>query len=268
MALASAPNLPAVQALERGDAFYARRAEGSHDGIARTEMVDRAIAEYREAIALDPTAYEPRLALLRSFFFRGGFCGLSGREQIAIFDEAMKLSEQTVKALDVDMARRKGRVRSDAADQPIPAAMIYTWAAVSWGEWAVSHHVSAAFQRAPGRIRDLATAAIQIDPSAEQGGALVVLGRLHNECPRIPLLTTWVSRPEGTRFLRLARTTAPKNPANAYFLAEALLGLSPPATEEARSLLEWSVHAVPRPEYLVEDAHYSIEARALLAQLH
>ena len=33
---------------------------------------------------------------------------------------------------------------------------------------------------------------------------LALIGRLHDRAPRIPLLTGWVSRPEGVRLLRLA----------------------------------------------------------------
>jgi tetratricopeptide (TPR) repeat protein len=257
------PKSPLADALAQGDAYYTRRAEGRVAGVARPELVDRAISEYRRALNLDPSSYEARLGLLRAYFFRGGFCNLEERDQIALFDPAKKLAEETVKKLDVDLARRQGRAARDIA----PSAEIYMWAAVSWGEWAVSHKVSAAFQGAPARIRDLASAVIQIDPVTEQGGGLAVLGRLHNECPRVPFLTGWVSRSEGLRLLRQARAAAPLNPANAFFLAEALIEQNPGDTTEARRLLEWSAHIVPRPEYLVEDAHYAAQARELLSRV-
>jgi tetratricopeptide (TPR) repeat protein len=258
----------ASEAVAQGNAFYARRAEGHVDGVARTELVDRAISEYRRAMSLDPSSYEARLGLLRAYWFRGGFCGMDDKDQIALFEEAKKLAEQTVKRLDLDVVRKKGKVRLDRAQQIDLSAETYLWAAVSWGQWAVSHRVSAAFQGAPARIRDLATAVIQIDPTTEQGGALAVLGRLHVECPKILFITGWVSRSEGFRLLRLARTTAPENPANAFFLAEALLDQNKRDLGEARQLLEWVARLSPRPEYLVEDAHYAAEARALLAGLH
>lgn len=268
LALAGGGDSNAGDALSRGGAFFARRAEGSHAGVASTVNVDRAIAEYRRALDLDPGSFEAPLGLLRAYFFKGGFCGLDEKEQIALFEEAKRLAEQTVKRLDVELARRKGRVEVAAARALAPSAEIYLWAAVSWGEWAVSHRVSAVFQGAPARIRDLATAVVQIDPSTEQAGALAVLGRLHSECPRMVLLTSWVSRSEGLRLLRQARAAAPENPANAYFLAEALLRRDRADTSEARQLLEWSAHRQPRPQYLVEDEHYATLARELLDGLH
>ena len=261
------PGSPLADALAQGDSYYARRAEGAAEGVARPEFVDRAISEYRRALDLDPASYEARLGLLRAYFFRGGFCNMEEKDQIALFDQAKKLAEETVKRLDVDLARRKGRVSLQAARDLVPSAEIYMWAAISWGEWAVSHKVSAAFQGAPARIRDLASAVIQIDPLTEQGGGLAVLGRLHNECPRVLFLTGWVSRSEGLRLLRQARAAAPQNPANAFFLAEALVEQNPGDTTEARRLLEWSAHIVPRPDYLVEDAHYAAQARELLSRV-
>ncbi|MBX7185707.1 MAG: hypothetical protein K1Y01_11240 [Vicinamibacteria bacterium] len=267
LAFSVAPASPVGDALARADGFYARRAEASAFGVARTENVDQAIAEYRRALALDPSSYEARLGLLRAFWFRGGFCGMAAKDKIELFEEAKKLAEETVKRLDVDVVRKKSKVRLDRARQIDPSAEIYLWAAVSWGQWAVSHSVSAAFQAAPSRIRDLAKAAVQIDPATEQAGGLAVLGRLHSECPRVVFLTMWVSRQEGLSLLRQARALAPENPANAFFLAQVLLDQKPRQTAEARQLLEWCVSLVPRPDYLVEDAHYVVEARELLAQI-
>jgi len=258
---------PAREAVAMGDAFFARRAEGAAFGLARPEMVDRAIIEYGRALNLDPSSYEARLGLLRSYYFRGGFCGMSEKDQIDLFERAKKLAEETVRMLDVDLERHKGRVALQAARSIASAAETYLWAAVSWGEWAVSHRVSAAFQGAPARIRDLARAVIQIDPLTEQAGGLTILGRLHHECPRVMFLTGWVSRSEGLRLLRQARAAAPENPANAYFLADALIDQNPRDTAEARSLLEWCARLVPRADYLVEDAHYVVEARELLGRL-
>ncbi|MEO8502171.1 MAG: hypothetical protein ABI565_14720 [Vicinamibacteria bacterium] len=268
IAASAGPAVSATEALAKADAYYARRAEGRVDGVARTEMIDNAIDEYRRALTLDPSSYDARLGLLRSFFFRGGFCNMEEKAQISLFDEAKKFAEETVKKLDIDLARRKGRVKLSKVKDEVPSAQIYMWAAVSWGQWAVSHRVSAAFQGAPARIRDLASAAIQIDPSTEQAGGLAVLGRLHRECPKVLFVTGWISRSEGLRLLRKALVTAPQNPANKYFLAETLLAEGAGQAVEARRLLEESAHLVPRPEYLVEDAHYAAEARDLLATLH
>jgi len=257
----------AATPLASGDAHYARRAEGARGGTADPVHVDRAIADYRRALALDPLSYEARLRLLRAFFFRGGFCDMDAREQVKLFEEAKKLAEDSVRLLDADLHRVHGHLRADGARTIAPAAETYLWAAVSWGQWAVFHKLYAAWQSAPARIRDLAQAAIQIEPAIAQAGGYLILGRLHVEAPRIPMLTGWVSREKGIAYLRTGLAIAPDNTALMYFLADALLSVDPSKKQEARALLQRCASATPRPEYAVEDAHYAEEARERLAVL-
>lgn len=264
----AAPASPA-EALATGDAHYARRAEGARGGTAQALHADGAIREYRRALALDPGSYDARLRLLRAYFFRGGFCGaMDPAEKKRLFDEAKLVAEETVKQLDRDLKRVKGKVDKEAARSITPAAEAYAWAAVSWGQWAVFHKLNAAWTGAPGRIRDLAEAVIAIDPKTAQGAGDLILGRLHTEAPRIPLVTGWVSRDKGLANLRSGLELAPTNTALSYFLGDALLRLDPSKADEARALLERTAAAVPRPEYEVEDAHYAKMASARLAALH
>jgi hypothetical protein len=184
-----------------------------------------------------------------------------------LFDDAKLVAEETVKRLDADLKRAKGSVDTDAARSIAPVAEAYVWAAVSWGQWAVFHKLNAAWTGAPGRIRDLAEAVIAIDPGTAQGAGYLILGRLHAEAPRIPLVTGWVSREKGLASLRSGLELAPQNTALSYFLGDALLRLDPSRADEGRALLERTAAAVPRPEYEVEDAHYAEMARARLASL-
>ena len=262
------PGASAVdEALAQGDAHYARRAEGAPGGVALPFHVDGAIADYRRALSLDPRSYEARLRLLRAFFFRGGFCGMDAPEQARLFEEAKRLAEETVKLLDADVSRRHGHVAADAAAKIAPAGEVYLWAAVSWGQWAVFHKVSAAWQGAPARIRDLAQAAIGIDPTIAHGAGHLILGRLNVEAPRIPMVTGWVSREKGLAHLRSALAIAPDSTPNMYFLALALLRLDPSRADEARTLLERCATQPPHADYVVEDTHYADEARERLADL-
>ncbi len=262
------PASSAAGALAAGDDHFARRADGATGAAALPLHADGAIAAYRRALALDPASYEARLRLLRAYFFRGGFCGpMDPAQKKRLFDDAKLVAEETVKRLDVDLKRVKGRVEGGAAGSIAPAAEAYVWAAVSWGQWALFHKISAAWTGAPGRIRDLAEAVIAIDPKAAQGAGYLILGRLQVDAPRIPLVTGWVSRDKGLANLRLGLAVAPENPAQSYFLGDALLRLDPSKAGEARALLERTAAVVPRSEYLIEDAHYAEMARARLAAL-
>jgi len=266
LALALDPTT-AAQAIAAGDAHYARRAEGASAGVARPQEVDTAIFEYRRALTIDPNAFDARLRLLRAYFFRGGFCGTEGREQVAIFNEAKAVAEETVRLLDAQTGRSKGRVAAQAGEAVPSAAAVYLWAAVSWGQWTVAHAASAAWQRAPARIRDLSQAALTLDPAAEQAGAHVILGRLHTEAPRVPFLTMWVDRRKGLDHLRQALSLSPDSPQIQFFLAEALLKFDPSRTDEALGLMRRCSTLHPRPECPVEDEHYARQARERLADI-
>jgi hypothetical protein len=148
------------------------------------------------------------------------------------------------------------------------AAELHFWAAVAWGEWALARgKLAAARQGAGPKIRDLAETVIALDPDLEQGGGYRILGRLHAESPKIPFLTGWVSRRLALENLRRSLERGEGNTVTQLFLAEAILDHAPSRKEEARRLLESCAAAVPRPEYLVEDAHYAELARRRLAEL-
>lgn len=267
LAAAASPAAPGAEALAEGDAHYARRAEGAHGGTCDPAHIDTAIFDYRRALAAGPDSYPARLGLLRAFFFRGGFCGLPDPDKVKVFEEAKRLAEETVARLDRDAGRVKGHVQVEAARGIAPSAQVYLWAAIAWGQWSVDHKVAAAWQGAAARIRDLATAALEIDPAVEQAGAHLLLGRLHAEAPRIPMLTMWISRAKALEHLRAGVALAPENRACQYFLADALLQLSPASREEALGLLRRTATQPPRPDFAVEDAHYAELAERRLAGL-
>ena len=262
-----APPAVALEAMVQGYALYARRAEGARGPVADPAMVDAAIAAYRRVLALDPRFLEARAALLRALFFRGGFCDTPESQQMKLFEEAKRLGEETVGQIEKSLGSPRGATRLQALRSVAAAPEIYLWAAVSWGQWSVDHKLAAAWQGAALRIRGLAQTAIDLDPALDEGSAYLILGRLHAECPRIPMLTRWISREKGLSNLRQALALGPVNTPNLYYLAKAILDFDPSHGAEARRLLVECASAPPRTEYLVEDAHYAEQARQRLATL-
>ena len=257
-----------AEAIEAGDAHYARRAEGAKGGTALPFHTDGAIVEYHRALALDPQSLDARLRLMRAIFFRTGFCGeMNDRDKVRLLDEAKAIAAQAVAEVDASTGRHKARVPGGPAVTALPSAEVYLWAAVSWGQWAVYHRMSAAWQGAPKRIRDLAEAVLSIDPATEQHGTYIILGRLHCEVPRIVGLTGWVSCAKGIAYLRQGLAGAPDNQALVFFLADAILKREPSRVEEARALLQRCAASTPRTDWAVEDKHYAEEARDRLAGL-
>jgi hypothetical protein len=254
--------------LAEGDALYARRAEGAVGERALPGPADQAVAAYRRAVAAEPESLAARGRLIRALFFRGLFCGGSAEERKTLIEEAKRVGDDGMRRLDTRIGKVSGSARLEALRRVPDAAAIHFWTAVAWGDWAVARgKLTAAKQGAGGRIRDLAQAVIDLDPAFEQGGGYRVLGRLHDLSPRIPFITGWVSHEKSVVYLRQAVAMGPQNTVNEVFLAEAILRHDRKHRDEARALLERCASATPRPEYLVEDAHYIEMSRRLLAQM-
>jgi tetratricopeptide (TPR) repeat protein len=257
---------PAAAEVEKGDAAYARRDEGAHGETADPRRIEEALGHYRAALRLDPASRRARARLMRAAFFRAAFCGASRDERLARLEEARRRGEEAIRALEVPGEAAPARlVRLRATPQAID---LYFWSAAAWGEWALARGKLAAAREGAGpRIRDLAATVRDLDAAYEQGGGDRILGRLHDQSPKIPLITGWVSRRAAIDHLRRALALGPDNSVNKLFLAEALLEHVDGSQAEARSLLEACAGAPPRPEYRVEDTYFAARARELLDAL-
>ena len=265
---ATAATGTAADAIAEGDARYAARAAGAKGSVADPAAVDGAIAAYSRGLGLAPGDLAARYKLLRALHYRGAFCGATLDEQKRIFDEGRRLGQEAVDRLEKMAGTARGAQRIAALRREPHAAELYFWTAACWGQWALARgKLAAARVGVSGRVRDLAQTVLDLDPQLEDAGAHRILGRLHDQSPRIPLLTGWVSKRSAVEHLRQAHAIAPTNAIGQFFLAEALLEHEPAHAEEARRLLAQCATQPPRPEYLVEDRHYAELARARLEAL-
>jgi tetratricopeptide (TPR) repeat protein len=250
----------------QGDAHYGRRAEGAVGAHAQPDQVDQAIDSYRSALAADAGSKLARAHLIRAVFFRTSFSNAPNDVRRRLLREARDVADEGLRRLDVELGDAKGSARLDALRGVDDAAALHFWAAVAWGQWGLAAGKFAAVrQGAAGRVRDLGQTVVDLDPAYEQGGGYRILGRLHDQCPRIPFLTGWVSHDRGLQYLRQALALEPGNTVDQVFLAEAILAHDGAHRAEAMRLLEACAQAVPRPGLLVEDAFYIDRARKLLA---
>lgn len=258
----------AATLLAEGDAHYARRALGAQGALARPAEADQALAAYRAALAAEPESSAARWRLMRALYFRASYCGATRDEAKPLREEARRLADQAVDALEKTVAGKSGDARLQALRAQPDAVPVYFWAAVSWGEWALARGTFAAARTgAASRVRDLAQAVLDLDPTFQQGGGDRILGRLHSESPHIILITGWVSREKAVAHLEHALALGPANTVNQLFLAEALLDHFPQRAAEARKLLGQCASAAPRPEFAVEDVAFIAQAKARLRAL-
>ena len=156
---------------------------------------------------------------------------------------------------------------ADAARKLPGAAEVFLWDAVNWGEWALAYgKLAAARQGAADRIRREATIAHLAEPHIEGGAPSRVLGRLHDQTPRIPFVTGWASSKEALRFLNESLKVDPDNKLTMLFLAEAMVANDSSTKAQAKQILRGVVNNPNDQEYPVEDAATVEDAKALLAK--
>jgi len=267
--------LPAGAQLELGDELWENRHEGARGASAKPGPVNKAIAAYSEALDENPASYEARWKLMRALRFDASYTGKSFEDKKRIFDRAKAVGAAGIAVLEREL-RTKGvryfdqdpieKVAAAARKVPHAGKLIY-WDAVSWGEWAILYGKLAAVRKgAAGRILREATIVMEVDPAIEGGGGARVLGRLHDQTPRIPFVTGWASNRDGVKYLRMSLERDPDNKLTKVFLAEALVADDGGSKNEAIELLREVMRDPIDEEFLVEDAAAREDARAILRE--
>jgi tetratricopeptide (TPR) repeat protein len=255
-----------------GDQQFALRAEGHQSGHAQAAHADAAIAAYQRAVAQNPNDVEAHWKLLRTIRFKGAYVATTIDEKKKIYGQAKTAGDAAMAVLDkllapkgVSLTKAPEKQVADAA-RGIPGAdEIFFWDAVNWGEWALAYGKLAAVREgAADRIRREATIAMLIDPNLEGGGPTRVLGRLHDQTPRVPFLTGWASSKEAVRFLNESLKADPTNKITIVFLAEAMVSNDSDNRPRAIQLLREVISTATNPEYEVEQSAAQDDARALL----
>jgi tetratricopeptide (TPR) repeat protein len=256
-----------------GDAHWNQRAEGHQGGRAKAAHVDAAIAAYQKAIAQNPNDLEARWKLLRTIRFKGAYVAANTNDKKTVFAMGKKAGGDAVAIIDRQLAAKGLSSVSKATEKQVAdaartipgAAEVYFWDAVNWGEWALAYGKLAAVREgAADRIRREATIAMLIDPRAEGGGASRVLGRLHDQTPKLPFITGWVSKRDAVRLLNESLRIDPTNKITRVFLAEAMVNNDSDTAPQAVQMLRELVTSPNNQEYIVEQEAAVEDARALL----
>ncbi|HET7712040.1 MAG TPA: hypothetical protein VFL80_08945 [Thermoanaerobaculia bacterium] len=260
-----------AQAAE-GDQHWQRRAEGHSGGRAKAAQVDAAIASYQRAIGQNPNDLEPRWKLLRAYRYKGAYAASGVEEKKRVYSAAKQAGEEAVAIVNrlltakgVPVAKATEKQMAEMARSIPGAGETLLWDAVNWGEWALAYgKLAAAKQGAADRIRRQATIAMLIDPRLEGGSPARVLGRLHDQTPRIPFITGWASSKEAVRLLNESLKIDRSNKITIVFLAEAMVSNDPKTRPQAVQMLKNALAAPDDPDYIVEQMAASEDARALL----
>jgi len=254
--------------IREGDSHYARRQEKRVGAVPDKSEIAAAVRAYDTA-AEAPDSAEARWKLARALIFQGLYTDMEPSARQAVFEKARRASEEAVGILERRVKHAGGKgfeglSPSDIAEavrKDLDAVPTFYWAAVSWGQWALARGKEEATKLgAAEKIRDYASVVVALDPRFEDGGGFRVLGRLHDQAPRMVSRTEWVSRAEAIRNLRSAVATDPANFANRLFLAEALALGSPAERAEAVEIVQRLITESPSPTRLVEELRLQEQA--------
>lgn len=262
------------ESIARGDQSYSQRAEGHRGRQASTEPIQQAIDAYSEALATDPENLEARWKLLRALYFQGEFVLDDDEARLELFERGREIGDvgrqQIENHYDLpdDSLEMKPNEVADTIGRDTLAAEIYFWSSTHWGLWGrYRGKIAAARQGVATKIRKFAEIVILLDEEIENAGGHRVLGRLHAEAPKIPLVTGWISRDKAISELRRALELAPEDLLTNLFLAEALLEFRSEKRQEALDLLQAIAASEPSQAWRVEDTKTIEDAKALLADL-
>jgi hypothetical protein len=259
----------------RGDSAWDRRAEGEREGRPPPGPILEAVKSYESALTTRPESLEVRWKLLRALHFAGDFASQDRQEQSRIFDRARDVSEggmallaeridSGVRLEEMDPERIGNRLDGTGVS-PSDVARLYFWSAINWGAWSRNAGLlSAVRQGVANRLHRYTLIAIALEPEYEEGGAFRLLGRLHAELPRVPLVSGWIDRDKSIPLVERAYAMAPANPGNRLLLALTLLDLAPERRAEAQDLLKEVAGLTPRPSALIEDLAIRRQARESL----
>jgi len=256
-----------------GDQHWNARAEGSQNGRAKADQINAAIAAYQKAVTADPNDLDPRWKLLRALRFKGAYVAATNDEKKQIYAQAKRSGDEAMKVLDKRLAAKGINSSSKASEKQVAEAAktisgapeIFLWDSINWGEWALAYgKFAAAREGAADRIRREATIANLVDPKLEGGSPSRVLGRLHDQTPRIPFLTGWASSRDAVRFLNDSLKIDPANKITIVFLAEAMVNNNSDARPQAVQMLKNAVATPIDTNYVVEQTAALNDAKNLL----
>jgi tetratricopeptide (TPR) repeat protein len=241
-----------------------------YDARAKAGEIDAAIAAYQRATAANPNDLEAHWKLLRAYRFKGAYRTANNEQKKQVYGTAKTAGEKAVAAANARLKVTPKSTEKQVADaaKTVPgAAEIYLWDAINWGEWAIAYgKMAAARQGAADRIKRQATVAHMVNPALESGTPSRVLGRLHDQTPRIPFITGWASSKEAVRFLTESLKYDPTNKITLVFLAEAMVANDASKKKEAIAMLHSAINQPIHPEFEVEDAAAIVDAKAVLAR--
>ena len=241
-----APTVHSQDTFKSGKIFYDQRHAEADSFRADSTNIDRAIELFQTALEQHIKPEESASYLLRSYYFKGMFTGLSKDRQQQIYQKGREVGEKMIERFP----------------NSVPVKF---WYAANIGRWADVHSfVRAATNGISKKLRRVSEDIIEEDPRYQGGGGYRILAQVHYYSPNIPLVMSWPSKDKALELVKKALAVDSHHPSNRMLYAQILLEIN--NREEAHKQLQQLQQIQPRPTHIVEDRYVQHRSRELLKQ--
>ncbi|NIT56998.1 MAG: hypothetical protein GWN00_12410 [Aliifodinibius sp.] len=231
---------------DRAKKYYLQRDVNADSFKADPTNINRAIDLFKAALDQNIKPEESASYLLRSYYFKGMFTGLSEDEQKQVYDKGRNLGEKMM----------------ERYPDSIP---IKFWYAANIGRWADVHgFLKAATNGISKKLRRVCKEIIKEDPQYQDGGGYRILAQVHFYSPNIPIVMGWPSKDKAFELVQKALEIAPENLTNKMLYANILLELG--RDKEAKKQLYEIRRMSPRASHTVEDRYVQYRSQKLFEE--
>lgn len=231
---------------EQGLEGYHKRAVDADSFRAEPQYINQAIEAFERAWEKEEYPAEAAFYLLKSYYFKGMYTGLSKSQQKEVFS--------------------KGRELGENAHRQFPDSVgIAFWYGANLGRWANVHgFLASATSGVAKTLRSLSQEIIDLNPEYEGGGGYRMLSQVYFHTPRIPIIMGWPSDERALELSQKALKIAPDHFSNLLLQSRILLSFDRKA--EARTHLNRILEMEPRTDYLVPDRYVKHLADKMLQE--
>lgn len=239
-------NLQGQDVFENGKKFFEQRHAEADSFRANTKNIDRAIDLFQKTLEQDINPEESATYLLRSYYFKGMFTGLSEDQQKEVYQTGRELGENMI-------------------EQFPNSVPIKFWYAANVGRWADTHSFArAATSGISKKLREVCNDIIEDDPEYQGGGGYRILAQVHFYSPNIPLIMGWPSKEKALDLVKKAMEVNSDHPSNQMLHAQILLDFD--RTSEAKEQLYKLQRMTPRTTHIVEDRYVKYRSQQLFEE--
>ncbi|MEL7832586.1 tetratricopeptide repeat protein [Fodinibius sp. Rm-B-1B1-1] len=240
----SASTIQAQDLSDRGKQFYEQRHAEADSFRANPTNINQAIEIFEESLQQNIKPEQSATYLLRSYYFKGMYTGLTEDQKKEVYQKGKDFGEQMI-------------------EQFPNSVPIKFWYAANLGRWADVHgFVKAATSGISQKLRRICEDIIKNDPQYQGGGGYRILAQVHFYSPHIPIVMGWPSKEKALELVERALAVDSNHPSNRILYAQILLELD--NREEARKQLQQLQQMRPRPSHTVEDYYVQHRSRELL----